>query len=95
MTDNPLALVQRIQNHLANMKRQALADNDSCTVCACRDGIRELEAIVRSLRAEAYLQRRKRRAEVLTLRTKNESNVRLQNRLAETEGRFPSLSIAA
>lgn len=92
-----LIWLERSISHLRDDKRTALDANDVNSVHAIKDAIKELEGLARSLKAEAYLGARKRRQEVRVLHERNETNLRLQNRLREVEGRFPAatLSLAA
>jgi len=90
----PIALVQRLIFHLGNDKRTALDQDDADAVESCTVSIRQLEGIVRSLRADEYIERRRRRAETRRVTEINQGNRRLQNRLA-ADGHFVTLPKAA
>ena len=90
MNRPPVVEVERVLHHLRDAKRLALDADDVAQCAAIKESIRTLEEIARSLRAEQYLAGRKRRAEVQSLRERNERNRILQMKLAAVEGKFPT-----
>ena len=89
----PVIILERGIHHLRELRREALDANDVALCAAIKAAIATLTALARELRAELYLTARKRRVEVRVLHERNETNLRLQNRLREVEGRFPTASL--